>query len=188
MLLLVQLTPILIILFFAFRFSGSTANPGWILEENTGCKFYTNANHENRSFIWSGNCLEGFADGKGELILLQNGYQFYFFEGYVSKGKVEGFGKSRRLDGDTYEGNYEDGLANGFGRFYNDDGDYYEGNFIDGLRSGSGTYWYKPESQFLKYVGEWKDNKENGAGTLFYRSGKEVSGTFKNGILAESSQ
>lgn len=186
MLMFIQILPVIIILFFAIKFSDSTTNAGWIFDERASCEFYTYANYENRSFIWSGTCLDGFAHGKGELTLLQNDYEYYFFEGTLSNGKIEGFGRSVMLDGDSYEGNYKDGLASGPGLLYNDDGDHYDGNFHKGLKSGSGTYWYEPESRFLKYAGEWRDNKENGTGTLFYRDGRKVSGVFKNGKLVDS--
>lgn len=182
---LIQLVPIGIILFFVIRFSGTTGNAGWMLEEKTGCKAFTFTNYENRSFTWDGACVDGFAHGKGKLILLQNGYKYHTFDGTLLKGKAQGFGKSTMLDGDTYEGNYQGGLAHGPGRSYNDEGDYFEGTFLNGLRSGRGTYWYEPTSRFLKYVGAWKAGKRHGTGTLFYRDGEEQSLTFKNGVLTE---
>lgn len=178
---LIQVIPIAVILFFAIRFSRSTENAGWIMEEDTGCRAFTFSNYENRSFTWSGGCYEGLASGQGKLILLEHGYKYLTFEGTLSKGKAQGFGRSVMLDGDTFEGNYKDGLADGLGRAYNDEGSYYEGQFEAGLKSGSGTYWYEASSHLLKYTGAWKAGKRHGAGTLFYRDGKELPLTFKDG-------
>ncbi len=183
-----QVLPILIILLYMYDYKETTENSGWIVERNGNCKFFTELNYENRSFEWSGDCLDGFIHGYGKLKLFENNIKYYVFEGSLSKGRIEGYGKLIILsDGDTYEGNYVNGKANGLGHFYNDDGDHYEGHFKNGLRSGKGTYWYSPESELFKYEGEWEAGREHGKGTLFYRDGKKVSGNFINGVLEENS-
>lgn len=179
-----QVLPILIILHYMYDYKGATENSGWIVEKNGDCKFFTETNHENRVFEWNGDCHDGFIHGYGQLKLFENNIEYYVFEGFLSKGRIEGYGKLIMLsDGDTYEGNYANGKAHGLGHFFNDDGDHYEGHFKNGLRSGKGTYWYGPESKLFKYVGEWEDGKQNGEGTLFYRNGKTVSGHFIDGVL-----
>ncbi len=175
-----------VVIYFAILFKQPTANAGWIVEHETGCKSWSSVNFENRSFRWTGDCTNGIADGSGQLTLIRNGYQFAIFKGELSQGKPEGFGEVVWLDGDRFEGEYKDGLPNGFGRLYNDDGDYYEGNFENGIRSGQGTYWYEPESELEKYVGSWQDGKQNGQGSLFYRNGTQIKGTFRDGILTKS--
>lgn len=186
MLMLIQAVPLFIILFFVVRFSGDTENAGWIFDKESSCKFFTQRNAENRSFTWTGSCVDGFADGKGILIMLEHGFEYFRFEGELNKGRAEGPGKLVMLDGDTFEGYYRNGLANGQGRFYYDEGDYYEGNFKDGRWSGQGTYWYEPKSELLKQTGIWKEGKAHGEGTLYYRDGKKVSGIFSEGELTES--
>ncbi len=169
-------------------YSASTENSGWIYEQDRDCKFFTERNFENRHFVWSGDCEEGYLQGFGKLKMFENNIEYYVFEGFISKGKIEGSGKLIILsDGDIYEGNYSNGKPNGFGHFFNDDGDHYEGQFKDGLRSGKGTYWYSPESKLFKYVGEWRKGKENGKGTLYYRNSQKTSGNFINGVLEEKS-
>ncbi len=188
MLLIVQVSPLVIILYFVLVFKQPTDNPGWILEEKSGCKCWTNRNFEHRSFTWTGDCSDGYADGPGVLHLKQDGYKHTVFEGTLSNGKATGFGRLIWLDGDRFEGEFKNGLSNGFGRLYNDDGDYYEGNFSEGQRSGKGTYWYEAKSQLLKYEGSWEEGLEHGQGTLFYRDGTQVSGTFNNGILTQANK
>ncbi|GAB5401164.1 MAG: hypothetical protein Aureis2KO_27490 [Aureisphaera sp.] len=182
-----QVTPLLIICWHTFNRTVLTGNPGWILDKDGDCKFFTTSNYENRIFTWSGDCIDGFTDGFGELRIFENGMEHYIYEGFISKGIIQGHGKLIVLsDGDTYEGNYQNGKPHGSGHFYNDDGDHYLGNYANGMRSGNGTYWFPPESELFKYVGEWKEGKENGKGTLFYRNGEKISGIFTDGILTKT--
>ena len=186
-LVLFQILPIVIILCHLYGFSERTEDAGWIVDAETGCKYFTSTNFQNRHFTWSGECHEGFAHGSGELTLWEGGRAYYKFTGTLTMGKSEGFGRLQFLmDGDLYEGNYKNSRPHGFGRFYNDDGDHYEGEYANGQRSGQGTYWYPPESPELKYTGQWKDSQKDGAGILHYRDGKEVAVFFeKDQLVAE---
>lgn len=185
-LILFQVLPIAIAFVYIYDYNKLTENSGWLIESHTKCKFFTERNYENRYFTWDGDCKDGYLHGFGTLKMFENNIEYYMFEGYVLKGKIEGQGKLINLsDGDIYEGNYVNGKPNGFGHFYNDDGDHYEGNYKDGLQSGKGTYWYAPESELFKYVGEWQNGKKHGEGILFYRNGKKISGAFNNDILVE---
>ena len=106
----------------------------------------------------------------------------YDYEGSVRDGKLNGFGSMRwAFDGDVYEGQFVDNSLHGLGKFYNDDGDHYEGWFDNWQRSGKGTYWYEPESEKFKYVGEWKNDLPHGIGTLYYRDGQTRHGRFEEG-------
>lgn len=188
LLLIIQIVPVVIILYFTLKFKQETERGGWIEAEESGCKCWTSRNADNRSCTWSGDCLDGYANGSGVLLILQHGYRHTVFEGTMIKGKAALLGTITWLDGDRYEGEFNDGLPSGFGRFYNDDGDYYEGNFKAGQRSGKGMYWYEPESHFLKYEGYWHNGLEEGFGTLYFRDGTQVSGTFRQGILTRTEE
>ena len=74
-LIIFQILPIGIILFHLYGFSHWTDAEGWITDKNSGCKYYTHHNFQQRNFIWSGECEEGFAHGSGELILFQDNKQ-----------------------------------------------------------------------------------------------------------------
>jgi len=182
-----QIVPVAIILYYIMGASGQTENAGWIQNEVSNCRLFTEKNHENRTFVWSGDCKEGYVHGVGELTVFENTYKYYAFQGTLEKGKLEGkgtmtFGK----DGDRYEGDFSNNLPEGEGHFFNDDGDHYQGQFKEGLWHGKGTYWYAPESPFFKYVGQWKEGKKNGRGILYYRNGKAVSGNFKNDVFIKN--
>ncbi len=182
--LLFQILPIALILLNLQSQSKRTSDAGWISSKDGHCKIYTSTNYQNRSFSWTGDCQDGYANGYGELVLLESGREVYQLKGSFTKGKVEGKARLQWLkDGDLYEGHFKGSVIHGTGHFYNDDGDHYEGNYQDGLRSGHGIFWYEPESPILKYEGEWQNGKEHGPGTLHYRSGKTVQGIFQNGAL-----
>ncbi len=181
---LFQLLPIGIIVFFAFGFRNYSDQEGWMFNVEKDCKVYTHSNFQNRHFNWNGLCENGFAQGQGRLIVYEGRRQLYQFEGELQDGRIEGNGKWLILsDGNYYEGAFKNGRLHGLGHYYNDDGDHYEGFYENGLKSGWGTYWYPPESLKLKYEGQWKNNLENGEGRIFYRNGKITSGVFEMGKL-----
>ncbi|MDW3196543.1 MAG: hypothetical protein R8G66_29475 [Cytophagales bacterium] len=180
---IVQVFPLMVILYFAVRFKKPTENAGWIVEVDSECKCWTSQNFEHRSFRWTGECVSGFAHGAGELTVIQNGFDYAFFSGSLVNGKAEGAGQILWLDGDRFEGHFRKGSPEGFGRMYNDDGDYYEGTFKNGQRWGMGTYWYEPGNRLLKYVGSWEAGLKHGAGTLFFRDGTQISRSYESGKL-----
>ncbi|MBX2871314.1 MAG: hypothetical protein KTR30_04420 [Saprospiraceae bacterium] len=185
-LVLFQALPIALILLNLQHQSKRTADAGWISSEDGQCKVFTNYNYQNRSFNWTGDCLNGYANGYGELELLEDGRRVLHLKGSLTNGKVEGKASMQYLDdGDLYEGNFEHSTIQGIGHFYNDDGDHYEGTYEKGSRSGNGIYWYPPESPLLKYEGEWRKNRQHGFGRLYYRNGKIETGVFKEGELVE---
>ena len=181
-----QILPVGFLLFHLYGFSKRTDDAGWVTDREHGCKVFTNLNFQNRYVEWSGDCKDGFAHGPGELVLFEGNRKLYYFEGFLSMGKIQGKGKLQLLtDGDLYEGNFQDSKIHGFGHSFNDDGDHYEGDYENGQRSGYGTYWHPPESPIFKYEGEWQNGLEHGWGTQLYRNGKKVSGEFRQGVLQD---
>lgn len=184
--LLFQALPIALILLNLQHQSNRTSDAGWISSTDGKCQVFTNFNYQNRSFNWTGGCIDGYADGYGELELLENGKKILHLKGSLTKGKMEGRASMQYLvDGDLYEGHFKGSILHGMGHFYNDDGDHYEGNYEQGVRSGNGIYWYDPESPILKYEGEWQNNQQHGFGMLHYRDGKIEKGIFYKGKLVE---
>lgn len=184
--LLFQCLPIGIIVYFAWGFRNYPESGGWMQDLKNNCKVYTHFNAQNRYFNWDGDCVDGFANGYGQLLVYEGQRPLYRFEGELLNGKMEDKGKFIVFsDGDYYEGGFKNSKIHGFGHYYNDDGDHYEGFYEEGIRTGQGTYWYSPESQKLKYEGQWKENLEHGQGQLIYRNGKIISGQFEKGVLVK---
>lgn len=181
-----QIGPLAVLLFYLYSFNSYNEAPGWLTNENSSCKFYTQRNSAHRTFTWTGPCRNGLVHGEGKLSVYEADRKLYDFEGLLLDGKINGPGVLRwAFDGDVYEGHFENNELNGLGKFYNDDGDHYEGNYVNWQRSGEGTYWYEPEDIKFKYVGEWKNDEPNGVGTLYYRDGVSKHGIFKNGEFIE---
>ena len=186
-LLVFQALPIAFLLWNLETQSQQTTDAGWMTSTDGQCKVFTNYNFQNRSFHWTGNCIDGYADGFGELEILERNRKILAVKGSLTKGKLEGKASLQFLtDGDLYEGNFVASTIHGKGHFHNDDGDHYAGEYVKGIRSGYGVYWYPPESPFLKYEGEWKNGHQDGPGTLYYRSGKSEQGIFEAGHLEKA--
>ena len=127
-LLLFQALPIAVLLWNLEDQSQQTTDAGWITSADGQCKVFTNYNFQNRSFNWTGGCLEGYADGFGELEILEDGRKIFHVKGSLTRGKLEGHGSLQFLtDGDLYEGNFVGSVVHGKGYFHNDDGDHYAG-------------------------------------------------------------
>lgn len=185
-LLLFQALPIALFLWNLQGQHQQTLDAGWMNSTDEACKVFTNYNFQNRSFNWTGACVDGYADGYGELEILENGRKIIRVKGALTKGKVEGQASLQFLvDGDLYEGSFQGSMIHGKGHFHNDDGDHYQGEYDQGLRSGHGIYWYPPESPILKYEGEWENGQQQGFGTVHYRDGKIEKGKFSEGELVE---
>ena len=182
--LLFQLIPAGIIVYQSYVVSQWDDLPGWIIDEENQCTYYTSQNAANRHITWDGICQDNKVHGIGTLTLYEENLPIIEYKGSLTSGIIEGYGKLVFLtDGDVYEGEFKNGKVSGFGHFYNDDGDHYEGNYINGLKSGWGTYWYEPDHTKFKYIGNWRDDMMNGMGTIYYRNGKEQKGIFQNGVL-----
>ena len=186
-LVLFQAFPIVFFLWNLGSQSQQTTDAGWMTSTDGQCKVFTNYNFQNRSFNWTGGCVDGYADGFGELEILEGNRKILLVKGSLTKGMLEGQASLQFLaDGDLYEGNFVASAIQGKGHFHNDDGDHYEGEYAKGIRSGHGVYWYPPESPLLKYEGKWQNGQQEGPGTLHHRSGKTERGIFKAGRLEKT--
>lgn len=76
-----------------------------------------NAQRSNPSYIWSGQCVGGFADGKGILLSLVDGQVFSTTEGTVRKGSFNGPAVIQWAKGDRYEGELQNGMLSGHGTY-----------------------------------------------------------------------
>ncbi len=76
-----------------------------------------NAQRSNPSYIWSGQCVGGFADGKGILLSLVDGQVFSTTEGTLHKGSFNGPAVIQWAKGDRYEGELQNGTLSGHGTY-----------------------------------------------------------------------
>lgn len=95
-----------------------------------GCRVLNwNAQRVNPSYMWSGQCLEGFAAGSGTLVSFVDGRMFSTTEGTMSQGSFNGFATIRWADGTRYDGQVTNGSITGKGAIKRPDGTVTSGVF-----------------------------------------------------------
>ena len=127
-----------------------------IIEDENGCKVYNPAPQPNETIKWSGECLDGFANGPGVLEWFNDGLLVERYEGDTKSGWAHGAGILISEKGMRYEGNWEKSVQNGFGKASSTDGSSYEGEWLNGKPHGRGTYTH-PNGDIIS--GQWKNGK-----------------------------
>jgi hypothetical protein len=117
--------------------AAAAAEPGVIRDEN-GCRFANPSPKRDERVTWSGECRDGWGDGRGTLQWYVNGAPVYTYVGMVAAGKLEGEG-TENIGGDRYVGHFADGHRQGHGVFTWHDGLRYEGEFVRGQMAGQGA-------------------------------------------------
>jgi hypothetical protein len=97
--------------------------PGWITAEGSGCKVWNPCPQRYETVTWSGQCVNGFAEGRGVLQWLLSGKLHDHYEGTQHAGKANGRGVFTFANGDRYEGDFRDGKFNGRGVYTFANGD-----------------------------------------------------------------
>jgi len=146
----------LLALGFALTSPRAWAEDGFIADQK-GCKVSNPSPKASESVAWSGECVNGYADGKGSL-------QWY----------VDG-AKSTR-----YEGTLKAGLLSGRGKLTMPDGATYDGEWLAGRQSGKGVQ-AMPDG--TRYEGEWKNGQADGQGKLRNAAGETLAGKWKEGAF-----
>lgn len=103
-----------------------------------GCKLLDPYYKDGVTFSWTGDCVNGKADGYGKAVKYVNGEYESTYEGYYKNGIREGKGKFSHKDGTIKYGDFENGQLMGYGTMESDDGLSYEGNFINYRFHGKG--------------------------------------------------
>lgn len=161
-----------------------TANPDWISDASTGCKVFNPRPIANETISWSGDCVNGLAQGVGVLHWYVDGKPGGTNVGKLKDGKLEGRGVYKGADGDSYEGEYRDGKRNGQGVHTWADGGRYEGEFKNANFEGRGVI---KGANGNSYEGEFKDGKPNGIGVAVI-NGRTYSGFWVNGCFRDGTQ
>lgn len=129
--------------------------PQYIKAARSGCKVWIDRPMAQETIEWNGECVDGFASGKGVLFrkfmradqIVEAG-----FSGTLVEGRVEGSGRSWLPSGYVYEGDHTAGTFHGQGELRSPSEDQvYSGSFKDGLPHGIGEL-KTPEQT---YVGVW---------------------------------
>ena len=140
------------------------------------CKIFT-SDVFKKSIRWSGECVDGFADGKGVAKHYIQDVLKVTVEGNFIKGILNGETSLIAVEGYQFKGEYKDGKPNGTGTAIYSNGNKYVGEYKDGKVSGQGKLTFKDGTE---YVGEFKNDQANGQGVLTSPDGSKHVGEFKN--------
>lgn len=109
---------------------------GWVVDPKTGCKVWDAVPDPEERTSWSGNCVNGMAEGKGTLQFFIGGKPATRYEGDMRNGRADGHGVNIEPDGGRYEGQWRNNAAHGFGIYTRGD-ERYEGTWVNGcLKQG----------------------------------------------------
>lgn len=135
---------------------GQTANTGdFIADSRNGCKVWDPHPSAGETASWSGDCINGLAQGDGVVLWSRYGVSFEKDEGHWDQGRQSGRGTQ-----DWHSGRYE-------------------GELLEGEPSGYGVM----KLQTSQYEGEFRKGKPNGDGAATNIHGV-FRGTWKDGCLA----
>lgn len=131
-------TSLAMILLLGTSTPSAFATDTWLVSTDSGCKIYNPKPQPDESVTWSGDCVDGYAQGYGEM------------RWYVHS----------ELQG-SYVGDWKDGKMHGKGTMKYTDGVEYTGDWQDDKRHGNGTITFADGE---KYIGEWQNHKKHGKG------------------------
>jgi len=135
---------------------GQPQSGAFVADVQNGCKVWNPHPQPNETVTWSGNCVNGLAQGPGSLQWLHNGKPYEKDQGEWSEGRQFGRGMQ------------DWGLGS------------YDGELVNGEPHGRGALTL----QSSRYEGEFRDGKPNGPGAVTNLEGV-FKGIWKNGCLVD---
>ena len=131
---------------------GAQATGGaWSADAKSGCRIWDPHPQPKQSITWSGQCVNGLAEGQGKLQWFKDGVPFETDEGAWHQGQQMGNGSQTWPLG-SYRGGLRDGEPTGHGVLTLGDARY-EGEFSNGRPDGAGTL----QSSSGTFQGMWKN-------------------------------
>ena len=170
----------LAILLFIFISSNSYAQnyEQWIEDLRNGCKVFNKQPQPNETITYDGQCLNGYADGKGVVIWYKDQLFNEKGDAHWTHGKLDGKGSYEWASGNKFVGEWVNGNRHGKGVFTWANGNKYVGDFLDGKRTGKGTFtWANGD----RYVGDFYENLRTGKGIYIWATGGKYEGNFIDG-------
>lgn len=150
----------------------------WIQDAETGCRIWNPQPQDNESARWSGQCVDGHAEGAGELRWFVDSQLQATDTISMRRGKQHGKVVSRRADGDVLEFTYENGLAQGPASARLPNGDVENWTFVNGKTEGVLTTTYANGDRLEE---DWKDDKPLNIARMTWRDGRRYAGGWLDG-------
>jgi len=146
------------------------------------CALYSAGAGPSDAVRWTGECVDGYAEGLGTATFTHDGQTQSFTASFTHGVIPDGHIITRWGEGWIYDGETVAGRFNGAGILVTNTSDRFEGQWTDGKMNGFGIL-RRADGEL--YAGDWKDDKPNGAGELRRVDGSKIDGTFVDGKLAQ---
>lgn len=147
------------------------------------CALYSAGAGPSDTVRWTGECVDGYAEGLGTATFTHDGQVQSFTANFTHGVIPDGHIITRWGQGWSYDGETVGGRFNGAGILTTNTSDRFEGQWTDGKMNGFGVL---RRANGELYAGDWKDDKPNGAGELRRADGSKIDGTFVDGKLAQT--
>jgi hypothetical protein len=155
------------------------ASGKWTEASNTNCLVWNSYPRDGESVTWSGDVVDGKAQGTGIVQWFTNGVPTTSYEGEMKHGMADGHGIAKGPSGLT-EGEFKDGcLASKTMTVHYPNGGWYKGEQKDGFKDGQGEEMMPGG----RYIGHFKRERFDGAGELLLPNGDKISGDWKDSKL-----
>lgn len=190
-----KLSFVLIFYLYQLDCQGQSKKDSVWIQTSDGCKVYNPHPVKNETITWSGECVDGYANGEGTLTWFKKGAKNQEYSGQMKRGQPHGRGKYDYLDGEIHEGEYVKGDLEGHGRVIERNNKdsityYFEGEFKDGSPQGYGEeiYFYAAggdtSSVYKGNLSDWYNRNGHGVLKEYYNNSVSIAiGEFINNRL-----
>jgi hypothetical protein len=143
-------------------------DPHWVKDVLYKCVVYTSRPEPNMFVRWYGKCVDGVAQGKGQMVWYRNNQYAAKYDGPVVNGMRQGLGYYYTPAGDRFRVTWAYGVADGPGEWVYKDGAYLNATFREGEARGHVTYVTADKT--------WYGGEVNGSGKVKLPDGRMTTG------------
>ena len=143
-------------------------DPHWVKDVLYKCVVYTSRPEPNMFVRWYGKCVDGVAQGDGQVVWYRNNQYAAKYDGPVVNGMRQGRGYYYTPNGDTFSATWVYGVADGPGEWRYKDGAYLNATFREGEARGYVTYVTADRT--------WYGGEVNGTGRVKLPDGRMTTG------------
>ncbi|HEY1877499.1 MAG TPA: hypothetical protein VGG66_08510 [Rhizomicrobium sp.] len=159
----------------------STSTGQWLKDGD--CALYSAGASPGDAVRWTGECVDGYAEGLGTATFSHDGQTQSFTADFTHGVIPDGHIITRWGQGWSYDGETVGGRFNGAGILTTNNSDRFEGQWTDGKLNGFGIL---RRANGERYAGDWRNDKPNGPGELRRTDGTRIDGTFVDGLLTQA--
>jgi hypothetical protein len=144
-------------------------DPHWVKDVLYKCVVYTSRPEPNMFVRWYGKCVDGVAQGNGQVVWYRNNQYAAKYDGPVVNGMRQGVGYYYTPNGDRFRATWVFGVADGPGEWTYKDGATLNGTFREGEARGYVTYVTADKT--------WYGGDVNGIGKVKLPDGRMTTGS-----------